>query len=246
MSRHNWNDPSEAKQWDQNHAGLHNPLRAEQLDILLSVIEASFQPNQWLLDLGMGSGLVEEQLFKRIPEARVVGVDSSTEMLKLAHERLRPYANRYETHVGDFADLDQLPLPDYSYQCVFSVQALHHLTPAQMKRAYSAICDRLQPGGLFLLLDRIKVPSPLLWPLYQTLWQRQDRVYRSQVAPHEGETFVEHQAIVSGRGDLPVTLDEHLAWLNEAGFVATCLHLHGNRALFAARKASVRSMGEKA
>lgn len=235
MSRQNWNDPARAKQWDKQ-ATRHNPLRLEQLDLLLTLIEESFQPDQWLLDLGIGSGQVEKQLFDRIPEARIVGVDNSNEMLKLAHERLRPYVNQYEIHVGDIARLDQLALPDYRYQTVFSVQALHHIPPEKMKQVYSAVYDRLQPGGLFLLLDRIKVPSHSLWPLYRTLWQRQDRLYQSQVAVHEGETFLAHQTIVAERGDYPITLDEHLAWLNEAGFNATCLHLHGNRALFAARK----------
>jgi hypothetical protein len=42
---------------------------------------------------------------------------------------------------------------------------------------------------------------------------------------------------VSQRGDRPATLEEQLRWLREAGFAeVACLHLHTNRALFAARK----------
>ena len=63
---------------------------------------------------------------------------------------------------------------------------------------------------------------------------RVERVYGAH--PHEGTTFEEHQESVRVRGDLPASLEWHLDWLREAGFEATCLHLHANRALFAARK----------
>jgi hypothetical protein len=53
----------------------------------------------------------------------------------------------------------------------------------------------------------------------------------------EGATFEAHEQSVRTRGDQPATLEEHLQWLREAGFAeVACLHLHGNRALFAARK----------
>jgi hypothetical protein len=39
-----------------------------------------------------------------------------------------------------------------------------------------------------------------------------------------------------GKGDHPASLEEHFAWLREAGFSAGCLHLSLNRALLAAVK----------
>jgi hypothetical protein len=77
-------------------------------------------------------------------------------------------------------------------------------------------------------MDRISVSTPQLWGAYQSLW----RLMNVQ----EGDTHEEHVALVAAHGDFPVSLEQHLRWLTDAGFEPACLHLHTNRALIAARK----------
>lgn len=230
-----WKDAAHAAGWDA-HGDKTNPTRQEQLDIMLSVMADAYQPGKWTLDLGFGSGQVEKMIFDRIPEAKVVGVDSSREMMALAAERLAPYAERYQAVEHDLAQTQALILPEHPYQFAISIQALHHLIPVEMQTAYHFIYRILEPGGLFLLVDRMRVDTPALWSVIQSLWARQDRVYGSTIKNHEGATFAEHEQIVRGHGDLPVGPEQHLSWMRDAGFEAAILHLHGNRALIAARK----------
>jgi len=234
MTFQDWKDAAHAAGWDAQ-GDKTNPTRQEHLDILLSVMADAYQPEKWTLDLGFGSGQVEKLIFDRIPQARVVGVDSSREMMALAAERLAPYAERYQAVEYDLAQIESLVLPEHPYQFVISIQALHHLTPDEMQTAYRFIYRVLEPGGLFLLLDRMHVDAAGLWTVFQSLWGRQDRVYGSIIKNHEGATFAEHEQRVRGRGDLPVGPEQHLIWMREAGFEAAILHLHGNRALIAAR-----------
>ena len=42
--------------------------RAGQLDILQAVLEGEYQPCEAMLDVGFGSGLVEEMIFERMPD----------------------------------------------------------------------------------------------------------------------------------------------------------------------------------
>lgn len=235
MAFQDFRDQQTAQIWDADTLS-YNPSRPEQLDMLLTLLEAEYQPGKTVLDLGMGSGLVEEMLFKRVTEAQVVGVDASQAMLKLAHERLKPFASQYVTLEHDFAHLETLELPERDYQFVISIQALHHLNDEQMQTAYAIIYRLLDAGGLFLLLDRIAVDQPGLFACYQTMWQRQDRLHNSKVSQGERDTFAAHQQVVRERGDLPMALERHLELMKAAGFEAGCLHLHTNRALFAARK----------
>jgi ubiquinone/menaquinone biosynthesis C-methylase UbiE len=235
MTFQDWKDSALAAAWDAG-GDKTNPTRHEQLDILLSVMSDAYQPGKWTLDLGFGSGKVEKLIFDRIPQACVIGVDSSREMMTLAAERLAPYAERYQAVEHDLAQIESLTLPEHPYQFVISIQALHHLTPEEMQTAYHYIYRVLEPGGLFLLLDRMRVETPTLWSVFQSLWARQNRVYESVIFGHEGATFAEHEQLVRGRGDLPVGQEQHLRWMRDAGFEAACLHLHGNRALIAARK----------
>lgn len=232
MTYQDWSDPDFARKWNEDNAS-RNPLRPQQLEMLLAILEDEFEPGKTILDLGYGSGIVEQIIFERIPQAQIVGVDRSEALMALAAERLKPYPFRFISVQFDLSELPSIigpnsPLPRQQYQIVISVQALHHLTPERMQAAYLAIYDILEPRGLFLLQDRVAISTPDLWSAYQSLW----RLLNVQ----EGETYEEHLSLVAAHGDQPVSLEQHLRWLNDAGFEAACLHLHANRALIAARK----------
>lgn len=229
-----WTDPEVARTWDAVNT-TYNPTRLEQLDILLTLIEDEYKPDHYILDVGMGSGQVEEMLFRRIPDVRVVGTDFSEPMLALARERLAPYSDRYEIAHQDLRRASEAVLPAHRYNIAFSVQVIHNVAHEYKKDAFGFVYQSLMPGGLFLLMDRIRVSTPGLFGAYGSLWDRLDN--RARVRHREGSTFEEHEESVAGRGDQPATLEEHLDWLREAGFAEVAvLHLHGNRALFACRK----------
>jgi tRNA (cmo5U34)-methyltransferase len=233
-----WTSREFARKWDSS-ALSHNLMRAEQIDILLSIIADLYRPGTTILDIGLGSGRVEEILFERIPQARLVGTDFSEAMLELAHTNLSPYRDRYEVAMQDLTRPWDVKLPEREYGIAFSVQVIHNVAHAHKKETFAFIEHALAPGGIFLLLDRIRVSTPGLFPAYLSLWDRLDRERGIDPAMNrrEGATFEEHELSVSTRGDQPATLEEHLQWLPEAGFAeVACLHLHGNRALLAARK----------
>src|SRR5207302_11006797 len=90
-----WLNPSRTSNWDSDPLS-GNPLRGEQVDLLLSLIADHFTPGSTILDIGSGSGLVEEQLFQRVPEASVVGVDYSPAMIAMAVKRLAGREKQFE------------------------------------------------------------------------------------------------------------------------------------------------------
>ncbi|HET9492692.1 MAG TPA: class I SAM-dependent methyltransferase [Chloroflexia bacterium] len=231
-----WTDMDHARRWSADPV-THNPTRPEQLDITLSVLEAEYRPGTHVLDVGMGSGIVEEMMFQRVPGVQIVGLDASDAMVQLAHERLAPYRGRYDIVMGDLTRLGAVTLPEHEYSVAVSVQVIHNVAHEHKREAFRFVREALAPGGLFLLLDRVRVDTPGLFGAYLAMWRRLDRLHGARVTANERETFEEHTLSVSTRGDQPATLEEHLHWLREAGFAeAACLHLHTNRALFAARK----------
>ncbi|QDV35523.1 class I SAM-dependent methyltransferase [Tautonia plasticadhaerens] len=226
-------DAATARAWDADPAA-RNPARTEQLDLLLTIIEQEHRPGTAILDIGMGSGRVEESLFGRLPEVHVVGIDHSEAMLGLAAGRLAPWRGRYQAIRHDLTDLGSLELPSGPYPIVFSVQTLHNLADRHKVGVVARVFDALMPGGLFLLLDRIAVEPPGLFPSYRALWERLGRVHGTALA--EGRTYAEHLDVLADQGDRPADLEGHLAWFRGAGFEAACLHLHANRALIVGRK----------
>src|SRR5690349_19956557 len=117
MSYKDFQNPAAAQSWDAD-TRTRNPSRPGQLDMLLTIIADHYEAGKTILDLGMGSGLVEDLLFQRISQAQVVGVDASPAMLDLAHKRLQPFASQYAAFIHDFTDINSLQLPQRNYQIV--------------------------------------------------------------------------------------------------------------------------------
>ena len=228
-----WLNPTRTSNWDRDpHSS--NPLRGEQLDLLLSLIADHYIPGSTILDIGSGSGLVEEQLFQRLPEALVVGVDYSPAMIAMAMKRLAGRDKQFVTVQHDLCDIQAAKLPERDYRIAFSVQTIHNLAPESQRDVMSWVYKVLGKPGFFFFLDRIAVPGGDSFSCYQSVWKRQERVYSSSV--DEGRTFLEHQQYLGEQGDSPLTLQENLKIIADSGFHASALDVRGNRALIACIK----------
>jgi trans-aconitate methyltransferase len=96
------------------------------------------QPGERVLDIGCGSGELTAQI--AASGARVVGVDSSAEMLARARERFPELDLR-------LADGEQLPA-DEAYDAVFSNAALHWMT--RPDEVLAGVRAALRDGGRFV------------------------------------------------------------------------------------------------
>lgn len=96
------------------------------------------------LEIGCGTGVLTRQIAARA--RRVVGVDLSPEMLRLARLRSTQHLN-IEYVLGDIM---QLALPRASYDCIVSVATLHHLPLEQSLRKIDGL---LKPGGVLIIHD---------------------------------------------------------------------------------------------
>jgi len=223
-----WENPDFARRWDAVVSAA-NPSRAEQLDILAAIVERVYVPGTRVLDLGLGSGLVEVALFNRVSNAQVVGVEQSEAMIALAEQRLAPYAGRCQIVRHDLADIESLTLPERPYSVAFSVQTLHHI-PHEAQRALYGFVARLLPlGGVFLHMERVALDAETFAKVIPPAWE----AVESRAEVKSGGTAEDFLARLRHKSEYAATLEQHLAWLREAGFAATCLHLQLNRALIA-------------
>jgi trans-aconitate 2-methyltransferase len=95
-----------------------------------------------VLDAGCGSGRVTEQVLRRLPEARVVAVDSSPEMLHEARRRLAPWRERVTFVQADLG----APLPDVGpVDVVFSTAVFHWVRDHDA--LFRSLASILRPGG---------------------------------------------------------------------------------------------------
>jgi tRNA (cmo5U34)-methyltransferase len=226
-----WEEPEFARQWDAV-SSRQMTGRTLQLELLMTLLEEHYEEGSAILDLGIGSGQVEELIFGRLPEARVVGVDVSPAMLTIARQRLAPFGTQCKLIEHDFQLIESLKLPAENYRTVISVLALHHTPHEVQQRVYRFLGRLLQPGSLFVHIERVALDEGPLDDLYRAAWRYFER---ERLSPEELQRidFLEE---LSEKEDDPATLAQHLSWLHAAGFVATCLHLQLNRAVIIAVK----------
>lgn len=112
-------------------------------DELLSKLET--KGDETILEIGCGTGRDTEKLAQLVPSGRVVAVDQSESMLKVARSALvRRYPNIEFRHSNVMNDLEI----SGSCDAAFSVATLHWVDDHAL--AFSNISTALKPGAVFL------------------------------------------------------------------------------------------------
>lgn len=221
-----WQDKNWVQKWDTDTA-RGNPTRPEQLDILVSILVDNYQPGTVILDIGFGSGQVEELIFKRNKDIKIIGVDSSKPMIERARERLADYKNNFQAIEKNLTALELSDLPADKARYVFSVQVLHELAKEEKLVLLSKIYKFLEPGGSFLIMDRVSTDLKTFSESYKTIWDRLEKLTDLK----NGKSYSDYQEKIGGKGDSPATEEEYLNLLRQVGFKAATLHLHFDRAI---------------
>ena len=105
-----------------------------------------------VLELGFGTGETSRRVLDLYPEAELVGIDESPDMLAAASINLAAA----DLRVSRLED----PLPKGNFDLVVSALAVHHLDGAGKADLFAGIADRLRPGGRFVLGDVVVPDDP--------------------------------------------------------------------------------------
>ena len=223
-----WMDPENVTRYDQS-PDLWTAVRREQIDIIASIIEKRHRPGGAILDLGIGTGQIEEQLLMRISDARVVGVDYSPLVLDRARTRLRGFSDRCDLIQHDYHELGSLELGSEGFEASVSYDILHHVDDTRKIEIFRFIHDHLLPGGVFLFADMVNMEEEGLDELHGIVWDRQEDKANTKT----GVTFEEFIAHLRECHHHPTTLDRHLELMRSAGFRCACLHQYLDHVLIA-------------
>jgi len=171
-----------------------------------------------LLDLGCGTGLELDEIFKRNPAIRVTGIDLTPEML--ARLRQKHAGKQLKLLVADYYKVD---FGVERYDAVVSFQSMHHFTCEEKKTLYARIWAALKPGGKYIECD------------YMVLNETEaEKFYRESVQIREEYYLSEEERY---HLDIPLTVSTQLELLGKAGFCRIAMvWRRGNTTLMTADK----------
>ena len=125
----------------------------ERLQDELAAATADVRPAR-VLDLGTGTGETARRVLELHPDAELIGVDDSPDMLGhalrvLPHERVRLQVGRIEAE-----------LPPGPFDLVTSALCVHHLDGPGKAALFRRVHDVLAPGGRVVIGDLVVPPDP--------------------------------------------------------------------------------------
>lgn len=159
-----------------------------------------------VLDIGAGTGLFSQFVYKQNPHLYFTLADISDPMLSVARSRFSGLDNFNYIEL----DLSTDKIPG-KYDIIISGLAIHHLTDADKQKLYNNIYGALNEGGLFINADQVTGRTMLFDSLYKYEWR--------ETVSHSG---LEHDALIQAfertKLDKLAPLEVQLKMLEKAGF----------------------------
>lgn len=174
------------------------------------------------VEIGTGTGWLCAAVLRTFPGARMVGLDGSKEMLRVAGDVLAVYQDRAELRpfrLEEDSWVERLP----PVRVFLSSLVLHHLDGPGKRGLFARLFDRLEPGGALLFADVMEPRTDLARRHFAGSWTGEVR--RRSLAIHGDERACEffvrerwNMYEYPDPADKPSTLPEQVRWLEEAGF----------------------------
>ncbi len=179
----------------------------------ISLLDGMRRQFQSVLDLGAGTGLLSQYLFRRYPMARYTLADISGQMMDVARQRFQGLHN-FSFIMADYS----VELPEGSFDLIASALSIHHLENRDKESLYGRIYESLEPGGCFLNLDQFNADSERVNRLYNEYWIKY--IEGNGINGGEMESLLKRRAL-----DRENTVEETLGMLRDAGFrTADCVY----------------------
>jgi tRNA (cmo5U34)-methyltransferase len=204
---HHWKEADRVQDYvSQNDRDAQQ--MAEVFGILTAVLPYAADAPLRVLDIGSGHGVFAAALLDAFPNARATGLDISPAMMEVGRERMARFGDRFQYHVGDFADgrlPDDLKGP---FDVVVSSRAIHHINPDAKRSLFADVYARLDPEGCFFDVDNMRPRDDFIRARYAQADPARPGYGNNAQRPRTGGGSREH----------PDPVAEQLASLREAGF----------------------------
>jgi tRNA (cmo5U34)-methyltransferase len=198
------NVPEKMQEFFNNRADIYDTQQIKNIDGGKKCYQeiARYIPlhTQRLLDLGSGTGLELESIFRKFPEVDVTCMDLADKMLEKLSEKYSDYSIHLVNDNYLTADLGK-----QEFDAAVSIMSFHHFTHAQKLKLYSNIFQCLKPSGVFIECDYI-------------IGSNDSQLEKQYLTEREKLLSCCHLPESLYHYDIPFTIDHERLLLQQAGF----------------------------
>lgn len=158
------------------------------------------------LDTGCGTGTLASRVFEHRDDVRFTLCDPSEQMLAIAKDKLQG------RDVRTFTIPSQQMTFDSEFDIVTAVQSHHYLQPDERRVAVENCYRALRDGGVFVAFENIRMSDEASDKIALKRWE-------NFLSDHLGDpALVKKHIDRRGVEVFPITIEEHIKLLREAGF----------------------------
>lgn len=172
---------------------------------------------QSLLDIGCGTGLELEAMFRRFPALDVTGIDLSPAMLEKARQKFSP--DHFHCIAADYF---ACPFPQNAFDAALSFETLHHFPYEKKGLIYQKLFYTLKNNGYYIECD------------YVACCQEEEDLCRERAQKARMKCSLPEDAFI--HIDTPLTLAHQLELIENAGFQVRTLYQNCGTVVFRADK----------
>jgi tRNA (cmo5U34)-methyltransferase len=198
------------------------PLAAEQLAVMVRIIQAARPELENFLDLGCGDGVLGQAVLAHYPDAHGVLLDFSEPMIEAAQHQLATQKANLAFLVQDYGLQRWLESvkPYAPFDAIVSGFSIHHQPNERKRELYQEIFDLLQPGGVFLNLEHVAPPSDWVEHIFDEIFVDATLAYNQSrgVKITREQTAYEYHNRPHKEANILAPMELQCDWLREIGF----------------------------
>lgn len=196
------------------------PFAEEQLDIISRIIE-KFNPFiNTFLDLGCGDGFLGHYIYQLYPDAHGVFLDCSPEMIEKAESKDVNHNSEFVVQNFGNPDWYRSILTSRKFDLIVAGYSIHHIENTQKQRLYKDIFDLLNTNGIFLNLEHVSSPTPVVQEMFNELFLDGMSNYHEHIK--DGKTKEEIEQIHNDPEHKILhkleSVEKQCKWLGDIGF----------------------------
>nr|WP_021038269.1 class I SAM-dependent methyltransferase [Bacillaceae bacterium JMAK1]AGQ45436.1 methyltransferase domain protein [Bacillaceae bacterium JMAK1] len=203
---------------------VFTPDRDELKEILLSVMPADKQEDFTAFDIGVGGGWISELILKNFPNANVMALDGSLNMIHYTKQAQQKYSDRIEFKQFDLIEKHWRNDLKGKIKCILSSLVIHHINGKEKKQLYKDLYEALDSNGALIIFDVVKAESNFANNHAGEKWNQitKERSFNLLGDLSAYNYFVQEAWNIFQHPnediDKPSSLYDQLTWLKEAGF----------------------------